>query len=230
MPAFLSQPTDLVRVLCGYLCFRTLNSLSATCSTLRADCVGGREDNLRRWQTRAAPLLTTELTWFAGALRPRRAGFATLRYRTVGRRRLLQHAEYDPRLSQARSAVVRAAASWSTASKADRCWYEWYVEQVVRPPLSLRRVVGAWISMLGSVRGSSWSWTRAGSSISCVERRHSHWHLVGVITHTQIWPTSLWSQSASAKVVAVLEGKALRSLMQGVPDSITQLSDCTPLD
>ena len=48
--------------------------------------------------TLAAPLLPIEKEWFSGALVPHRPGFASLRYRTVGRRRLLAHAEHDPRL------------------------------------------------------------------------------------------------------------------------------------
>ena len=218
-------PSDVVRELCSYLSFRTLNALSVTCKALHMDCVGGREDNLRRWQTAAAPLLGIERAWFRGPLQPRRPGFATLRYRTIGRRRLLQHAEHDPRLAQARGAVIRAAADWAGASDADRSWYEWYVEQVVRPPRELGEIVGACISLLGNVRGDRWAWQRVGGTISCVERRDASWHLVGVLTRTQVWPTALWSESASAKVVAVLERRAFRSLLLEDPDSNLLTSD-----
>lgn len=207
-----SLPPELIALVCSSLSFASTNALSACSRSLAADCALGRRQKLLRWRVEAAPLLPVERSWFSGPLRPDRPGFATLRYRTVARCRLLRHAEHDPRLTVCREPVVRAALSWSTASPRDRRWYEWYVDQVVRPPRALASLVGAWLSLLSSVGGSAWSWTRAGPNLCCLEQRLDRWHLVGVLTHTRLWPTSLWSGSASAKVVAALEGRARTSL------------------
>ena len=75
-----------------------------------------RRARLREWGRAAAPLLPDERSWLAGPLLPGLRGFATLRYRTVACRRLLEHAEYDPRLLHCRADGVAAACDWPAAS------------------------------------------------------------------------------------------------------------------
>ena len=220
-------PHESIASITTYLTFAALNAL-ACCSSLRADCDAARCARLREWGRTAAPLLAAERAWLAGPLRPGPRGFATLRYRTVARRRLLTHAEHDPRLLHCRADVVAAACDWGGASWRQRHWFKWYVVSCcVHTPLRLG-AAAVWLTLLGSgAAGPNWRWQRRGEVLECTEDANGYWHLVAVLTATQVWPTSWWAGSRTMRVVAHLDDTALQNLAAGPAGTKHQLRGST---